>query len=342
VSDGTPRTIRWGIVGCGEVAEVKSGPGFQKAAHSTLVAVMRRDAARAEDFARRHGVPRWHTDADAIFEAPDIDAVYIATLPDTHREYALRCAAAGKAVYVEKPMAMDAAECDAMIATCASASVPLWVGYYRRALPRFLAVRDRVRDGAIGAVREVVSRQSQRASTPGSGARAWRADPARSGGGAFFEGAVHTLDFLDFLFGPLEVVRAHAESRGGDARLEDRVDAGYRFAGGVTGSGAWDFAAAADFEFNEIIGTTGRIRYSTTRDVPIELWRGDTLERIAIADPPHVHQPLIQTIVDELNGHGRCPSTGVSAARTARVVDAALQSLRARSQAGDAAARGGG
>ena len=241
MSEGTPRTIRWGIVGCGEVAEVKSGPGFQKAAHSTLVAVMRRDAARAEDFARRHGVPRWHTDADAIFEAPDIDAVYIATLPDTHREYALRCAAAGKAVYVEKPMAMDAGECDAMVAACAAAGVPLWVGYYRRALPRFLAVRDRLREGAIGEVREVVSRQSQRAATPGSGVRAWRADPARSGGGAFFEGAVHTLDFLDFLFGPLEVVDAHAESRAGDARLEDRVDASYRFAGGVAGRGSWDF-----------------------------------------------------------------------------------------------------
>jgi predicted dehydrogenase len=318
--------VRWGIIGCGEVAEIKSGPGFQKARDSTLVAVMRRDAARAEDFARRHGVPRWHTDADAILEAPDIDAVYVATLPDTHLDYARRAAAAGKAVYVEKPMAMSHAECEAMIAACAAAGVPLWVGYYRRALPRFLAVRERIEAGAIGRVREVVSRQAQRA--PPAGGDAWRRDPARSGGGAFFEGAVHTLDFLDFLFGPLAVVEARAASRNGDPRLEDLVEARYRFASGVEGRGHWDFAAAGDAEFNEVVGDEGRIRFSTTRDVPIELWRGERRETLPIADPPHVHQPLIQTIVDELKDRGRCPSTGISAARTAAVVDVVLMPLR--------------
>lgn len=327
MSSRAARTIRWGIIGCGEVAEVKSGPGFQKAAHSTLVAVMRRDAARAEDFARRHGVPRWHTDADAILEASDIDAVYIATLPKTHHDYALRAAAAGKAVYVEKPMAMDAAECDAMIAACAAAGVPLWVAYYRRALPRFLAVRDLLREGAIGEVREVVSMQIQRAPDPRAPG-AWRLDTARAGGGPFFEGVVHKLDVLDFLFGPMEVVTSSANARGEDPRLEDLVDARYRFATGVTGQGHWDFAADAHREFNEVVGTHGRLRFSTTRDVPIECWRGDACQVIPITDPVHVHQPLIQTIVDEQNGMGRCPSTGQSAARTARVVDRMLAPLR--------------
>jgi 1,5-anhydro-D-fructose reductase (1,5-anhydro-D-mannitol-forming) len=327
VSSRAPRTIRWGIIGCGEVAEVKSGPAFQKATHSTLVAVMRRDAARAEDFARRHGVPRWHTDADAILEAPDIDAVYIATLPDTHRDYAERAAAAGKAVYVEKPMAMNAAECDAMIAACATAGVPLWVGYYRRALPRFLAVRDLLREGAIGEVREVVSTQTERAPDPRAPG-AWRRDAARAGGGPFFEGVVHTLDLLDFLYGPMEVVASTARARGEDCRLEDLVEARYRFASGVIGRGRWDFAAHADCEVNEIVGTRGRLRFSTTRDVPIECWRSDGREVIPLADPPHVHQPLIQTIVDEFNGLGHCPSTGESAARTARVVDRILAPLR--------------
>jgi predicted dehydrogenase len=325
VSSAASRPIRWGIIGCGEVAEVKSGPGFYKARDSTLVAVMRRDAARAEDFARRHGVPRWHADADAILEARDIDAVYVATLPDTHLDYARRAAAAGKAVYVEKPMAMSAGECDAMIAACAAAGVALWVGYYRRALPRFLAVRERIEAGAIGRVREVVSAQQQRA--PEDARAAWRRDPARAGGGPFFEGAVHTLDFLDYLFGPMTVVAARATSRG-DPRLEDFVEARYRFASGVEGRGRWDFAAAADAEYNEIVGDEGRLRFSTTRDVPIELWRGERRDTVPIVDPPHVHQPLIQTIVDEQNGHGRCPSTGVTAARTAAIVDEVLASLR--------------
>src|SRR5581483_9122039 len=117
-----------------DVTEVKSGPALYKAAHSTLRAVMRRNGALAADYARRHGVARWHDDADAILRADDIDAVYVATLPDTHCDYVLRCAAAGKPVYVEKPMAMNPAECAAMIAACAKARVPLFVAYYRRAL----------------------------------------------------------------------------------------------------------------------------------------------------------------------------------------------------------------
>ena len=100
-------TVRWGIVGCGDVTEVKSGPGFQKARGSALVAVMRRDAAKAEDYARRHGVPRWYADADALVHDPEVDAVYVATPPSTHCDYTRARRAAGKPVYVEKPMALD-------------------------------------------------------------------------------------------------------------------------------------------------------------------------------------------------------------------------------------------
>ena len=321
------KTIRWGIIGCGDVTEVKSGPGFYKADHSRLVAVMRRDGALAADYARRHGVPRWHDDADAIITAPDIDAVYIATMPDTHRDYVLRCAAAGKAVLVEKPMAMDHAECREMIAACAAANVPLWVAYYRRALPRFLAVRDMVRDGTIGAVRLVISRQFQR--LPSTASLPWRVDAVHSGGGLFVDMAVHTLDFLDFAFGPIEAVRGFAANQGGAYGPEDVVLASCRFARGIYGSGTWCYAADIDDEYNEIVGEKGRIRFSTSKPVPIRLTRGDATEELPVDDPPHVHQPLIQSIVDELNGRGACPSTGVTAARTTWVTDQILREYRA-------------
>ena len=324
------RTIRWGIIGCGDVTEKKSGPAFAKAAHSQLLAVMRRNGALAADYARRHGVPRWHDDADAILEAPDIDAVYIATLTDSHREYTLR-AAAGEPVYVEKPMGMSPAECDDMIAACRAAGVALWVGYYRRALPRFLAVRDLIAAGAIGDVRMVVSRQLQRlpaADQFAGGSVPWRVNPALSGGGFFFEGACHTFDFLDFLFGPIVDVRGFAANRAGAYRPEDTVTASYRFASGVYGSGIWCFAADVDEEYNEVVGATGRIRFSTTAPVPIRILRGEDVEDYPVGDPEHVHQPLIQTIVDEMNGQGTCPATGESGARTARVMDALLADFR--------------
>ncbi len=156
------KTIRWGMIGCGDVAEVKSGPGFCKADHSRLVAVMRRNGKLAADYARRHDVSRWHDDADAIILSPDIDAVYIATLTESHCDYTLRCARAGKPVYVEKPMAMNHGECLEMIAACRAARVPLWVGYYRRARPRVRKVKQKLDDRARGAVRRVATRHFQR------------------------------------------------------------------------------------------------------------------------------------------------------------------------------------
>jgi predicted dehydrogenase len=328
------KTIRWGMIGCGDVTERKSGPAFGKATRSELVAVMRRNGALAADYAKRHGVARWHDDADAIIRAPDIDAIYIATLTDTHRAYTKRCAAAGKPVYVEKPMGMNHAECLDMIAACRAAGVPLWVGYYRRALPRFLAVRDLIVAGAIGEVRMVISRQFQR--PPGAeqfagGAVPWRVNPDLSGGGFFFEGACHTFDFLDFLFGPIEEVRAFAGNHAHAYRAEDVVAATYRFASGVFGSGVWCYTADFDQEYNEIVGTHGRIRFSTSQPVPIRIYHDDMMEELSVGDPFHVHQPLIQTIVDELNGNGKCASTGESAARTAKVMEEILADFRARS-----------
>ena len=326
------KTVRWGIIGCGDVTEIKSGPALYKAAHSQLVAVMRRDGARAADFARRHNVPRWHDDAEAIIRAPDIDAVYVATTPDSHCDFVLRCAAAGKPVLVEKPMAMNIAECERMNAACAAAGVPLWVAYYRRALPRFLKIRDLLQDGAIGQVRMVTSRQfrtmegamqSSQRSTP------WRVDTARSGGGLFVDMVSHTLDFLDFVLGPIEQVRAFAGNQAGAYRAEDIVAATYRFASGVYGTGAFCYAADRAEEWTEIVGDAGRIRFSALTAVPIVLTRGDKVEEFPVGDPPHVHQPLVESIVDELNGNAPCASTGISAARTTRVIDAILDEFRA-------------
>jgi predicted dehydrogenase len=185
-----------------------------------------------------------------------------------------------------------------MIAACRAAKVPLWVGYYRRALPRFLAVRDLIAAGVIGEVRMVTSRQLQR--PPGAdqfaaGAVPWRVNPDLSGGGFFFEGACHTLDFLEFLFDPITDVRAFAGNQGGAYRPEDIVNATYRFASGVFGSGAWCYTADVDEEYNEILGTKGRIRFSTTQPVPIRIFHGNIVEELPVADPDHVHQPLIQT-----------------------------------------------
>ena len=134
--------VRWGIIGCGNVTEYKSGPAFQKIRNSELVAVMRRNGKLARNYAYRHHVPKWYDDADKLIDDPDINAVYIATPPSSHLEYALRLIKAGKPVYVEKPMARSFAECQQMLQASATADIPLFVAYYRRALPRFLKIKE--------------------------------------------------------------------------------------------------------------------------------------------------------------------------------------------------------
>ena len=323
------RIIRWGFIGCGDVTEVKSGPAFNKIEGSTVVAVMSRNESRARDYAQRHGIPRWHDDADAVIEADDIDAVYVATPPNSHHAYTLRCAAAGKPVYVEKPLGVTHEETLDMIRACDAAGVKLWVAYYRRALPRFLKVRDLVENGAVGDVRAIRSERVE--PTPHHPVATWRTDPAVGGGGRFVDEVSHALDFFDFLFGPVEETHGFADAKSGAYRgTEDIVVATYRFSSGVLGSGSWCFAGDRSYETNEIIGSSGRIHFSVARPTPVQLIKGGEVETFPIDDPPHVQEPLIRTVVDELNGVGTCPSPGVAGARTTWVMERILAGFQSR------------
>ncbi|MEN9813486.1 MAG: Glucose--fructose oxidoreductase precursor, partial [Verrucomicrobiota bacterium] len=215
-----PGIVRWGILGCGDVTEIKSGPGFQLATGSRLVAVMRRNGALAADYARRHGVPRWYDQAEALIADPEVDAVYIATPPEAHESCARQVAAAGKPAYVEKPMARSVAECDRMIAAFAARGVPLHVAYYRRALPRFLQVKQWLDEGAIGRITGVDYHHASPAHRTAAG---WRTDVRTAGAGLFFDLGSHALDLIDFLVGPLTDVSGRARNAGRPQEAEDSV-----------------------------------------------------------------------------------------------------------------------
>jgi predicted dehydrogenase len=317
--------VRWGIIGCGDVTEVKSGPGFQKATGSQLTAVMRRNGELAKDYAQRHRVPKWYDSAEALIADSEVDAVYIATPPAFHKEYTLLAARAGKPVYVEKPMANNEAECQDMIRACADAGVPLFVAYYRRMQPRFRKVKELLDQGVIGDVRVVNTVHHTRPANP-EGKGAWRLQPELGGGGLFPDLASHTLDLLDYFLGPIRQVRGIASNQAGRYAAEDIVSTVYTFESGVHGVGSWCFEAALHEDRNEIVGSKGKIVYSTFQDEPIRLITPEGTQEWSIEQPEHVQLPLIQSIVDELRDTGGCcPSTGVSAARTNRVMDMVLQ-----------------
>lgn len=330
--DHDAKTIRWGIIGCGNVTEVKSGPAFQKAGYSALVAVMRRDGAKARDYAQRHGVARWYDDAAALIADPEVDAVYVATPPFTHKPYALMAIAAGKPVYVEKPMAMDAAECAAIIDAARVAKVPVFVAYYRRMLPRFHKVRELLFDArAIGAPRAVhvvyAKPHDPRYDDP-QGPH-WHVRPEISGGGLFMDLGCHTLDILDWLFGPITGVSGHASNQRGTYAAEDSVAMSFAFGNGMLGTGLWNFDSLRRQDSIEVIGDAGRLSFATFGDGPIHLENAAGVREFHLENPLHIQQPLIETIVVELNGRvGACPSTAESAARTSRVMDEVLRDYR--------------
>ena len=324
------KTIRWGFIGCGAVTERKSGPGFQRAENSTVTKVMRRSGEKAADYARRHKIPAWTDDAENLVHDSDVDAIYVATPPGSHLRYTRMAAAAGKPVYVEKPMARSYLECEQMVTACREAQVPLFVAYYRRTLPRFIEVKEWLSQDRIGDIHSVSILQTQPPSADDTNRNAppWRLNSDLSGGGKFVDLACHTLDILDFLLGPISDISGEADNRGGLYPVEDTVSARFRFASGIPAVGLWSYIAHETIDRVEILGSCGKITISTFGNSPILLVSRQEAESLVIPNPDPIQQPLIQSIVDQLNGCGICPSSGESAARTSLVMDRILHKWR--------------
>jgi len=311
--------IRWGMIGCGSVTEVKSGPGFQKAEGSSLVAVMRRNGALAADYAKRHGVPKHYDDAQSLIDDDEVDAIYIATPPAYHYGYTLRAARAGKPVYCEKPMGLNAEQSNNMVEACKQAGVPLFCAYYRRALPKYLHVKKLIDSSTLGPVRAVhiLMQQSIKEEDYKDGG-IWRVNPEISGGGKFHDVGSHALDLIDWILGPIEEAHGEGMNQSKTYAADDMVYGHFRTESGIAGTGLWCFNTFRDEDKTEIFCEKGKLTYSVL-DIaaPILLETEKGVETIAVDDPPmHVAQPLIQTVVNHLLGKGLCESTGESALRT--------------------------
>lgn len=318
------KTVRWGMIGCGDVAERKSGPAFYKAPGSALVAVMGRRAEQVEDYATRHGIARHYTDADALINDPEVDAVYIATPPDSHHAYALKVAAAGKHCCVEKPMSLNATQSRAMQQAFETAGLHLFVSYYRRSLPRFLQVRDWLQQGRIGEVRQL----NWTFTRPPSAADRerldnWRTDPSIAGAGYFADMASHGLDLFQFLLGDITEVKGLAGQQAGLYETEDAVSGIWRFANGALGMGCWNFVAGHHEDRVEIIGSEGTIRFAVFAEQSLRLEGNEQLE-VFIENPPHIQWFHVLGMNAHIRGEARHPALASEALKTDWVMDSIL------------------
>ncbi|PKL90260.1 MAG: oxidoreductase [Ignavibacteriae bacterium HGW-Ignavibacteriae-2] len=325
------KEVRWGFIGCGDVTEIKSGPAFNKISRSQIIAVMRRDGEKAKDYAKRHNIPKWYNDASALINDPDINAIYVATPPSTHAEYTIKSAEAGKAVYVEKPMAASYNECLRMIDSCEKNNVPLFVAYYRRRLPQFVKVKELIDSGIIGEVKflNIALHLKPYAVDFEKDNLPWRVKPEIAGSGYFYDLASHQFDYLDFLFGVIAEASGCKNNQAGLYDAEDVVTASWIFGNGILGSGSWCFTAPDGHEKDqiEIIGSKGKIVFPTFNRDPINLFSDNINEKFINDWPMHVHQPLLESVISELLGNGISPSTGKTAARTNWVMDRILKKI---------------
>jgi predicted dehydrogenase len=318
--------IKWGIIGCGNVTEVKSGPAFNRVKNSSLVAVMRRDAEKAADYAERHNVPKWYGSADDLINDPEINAIYIATPPDAHEELAVKAMRAGKPVYIEKPMARDAAECDRINEESRKTGVPVFVAYYRRSLDYFQKLKELIDNKVIGDVRFVnicLQWQPYDEEVGEDAKPRWRVNSAISGGGHFHDLASHQFDFLEYVFGPVKYAAGIARNQAGLYEADDIVVANFEFESGILGNGSWCYTINKEQreDIGQIIGSKGRISFSFFEKFDIKVETEAGTEVFTIPYPAHVQEQLIDQIVRDLRGEGKSPSTGETGARANLIMD---------------------
>ena len=318
------RIIRWGFTGCGNVVETKSGKGFQNVQNSEIHAILRRDIHRAQASAKQYGCPFFYDDIHDLLANPEIDAVYINTPPGLHYEQAMLCCKARKAAYIEKPLARNLDEASRIVRCFTENDIPLFVAHYRRALPRFIEIKRILDSGEIGKPLEVCFRMT-RTYAPVED-ETWMYNPVLSGGGRFFDVAPHTIDILIFLFGDFVEVAGSATNNRPEYLVEDMVVMSFKTQTGVVGTVNFNSVSDVNGDRMTIYGTSGTVEFSMHADDTVTVHSFGKTRSFEMKTPEYIEEPLIATVVAELLGYGYCPSRGMDALPSVRVIDTVLDS----------------
>jgi 1,5-anhydro-D-fructose reductase (1,5-anhydro-D-mannitol-forming) len=321
--------IRWGIIGCGNVTELKSGPAYKLTQGFELKAVMRRDLNLLKDYAQRHQIEKYYTQADALINDPEIDAVYIATPPDSHLYYALKVADAGKPCCIEKPLTPSYAESLKIYETFRDKNIPLFTAYYRRSLPRFEQINTWLKEHKIGEIRTINWQFCKPPSaTDLSETYNWRTDVEIAPGGYFDDLASHGLDLFTHLLGNIKDVFGISLNQQNIYDAKDAIVACWVHENGVTGSGNWNFGSGTNEDIVEIKGSKGKITFAVFNEISIILETEEENIELFIDHPKHIQMPHVENmkkhLLEENYTH---PSSGLSGLHTSWVMDKILGNI---------------
>ncbi|MGH1543535.1 MAG: Gfo/Idh/MocA family protein [Arenicella sp.] len=319
------KMIRWGMIGCGSVAEKKSGPAYQQVEGFELSAVMRRNGELAQDYAHRHGVAISTSSADDIIGDNDIDAVYVATPPDSHVFYGLQVAEAGKICCIEKPLATNYEDALLVCNAFKQRGIALFVAYYRRSLPRFNKVKELLDKQWIGEVRHISWHLNKPASQVDLSKESnWRTDRAVAQGGYFDDLASHGLDLFAYLLGEFLQVKGVAVNQQGLYNSSDAISACWVHKQGVTGAGSWNFGGFSRQDKVVVYGRDGEISFSVFDEPPIVVDSQTMSREFFIENPEHIQLPHVAGMRDHLLGEFNHPSSGATALHTQWVMQQIL------------------
>ena len=320
------KKINWGILGCGDVTEVKSGPAFSKVKNSSLTAVMRRDTEKAKDYAHRHHVPKWYDNAEKLINDPDVNAIYIATPPSSHEEYTLEAIAAGKPVYVEKPMTVNFDSATKMMNAAKEKNIKLVVAHYRREQPYFKKIKQVLDEKFIGDIRfarldfykKLLSHEELKLPK-----NAWRVDTSIAGGGLFHDLAPHQLDLMYYFFGFVENATGFSTNQSHRYNADDVVSGNIHFKNGVMFNGLWCFNVGIQNEKDscEIAGSEGKISFSVFGQQKLSVTKNSETEITVFKPLKHVQQPMIEKVVDYFLDEGPNPCSAEDGVEVMRLID---------------------
>ena len=294
------KILNWGLIGAGDIARKRIAPALRDLSKCNFVSVCRSKSELAEQFAKEFGAKKWFADWRELLKDDEIDAVYIATPVFLHKEQTIFAAEHGKHVLCEKPMALNLAECDEMIAACKANNVKLGIAYYRRFYPVIERIKQLIASGELGQIAVVQINAFEYFEPTEENPRRWLIEKAKSGGGPLMDFGCHRLEVLTHLFGEIAVCKSIVSNDIFKREVEDTATVLLRFRNGTNAVLSITHSALKPQDTLDIYGTKGSIHIPILNQGEMKLRIGN-VETVEFHPPnSNVHLPLINSFTESV------------------------------------------
>ncbi len=306
-------TIRWGLIGASDIAATRMVPAFNSLEGTSVDAVVSSNPERAREYAARNAIPRAYAALDELLADPEIDAVYISTTNEHHRDQAIAAATAGKHILSEKPLALTLEDALAMERACIEHGVVFGTNHHLRNAATHRTIRRLVSEGQIG--QPLAARVFHAVYLPPR-LQGWRLTNPHSGGGVVLDITVHDVDTLRFDLDddPIEVTAMIANHGMAGPGLPDSAMTIMRFSGDVLAQTHDAFTIGNARTGFEVHGSEGSIRCTEAMtqepDGDVFLIRSGKEAQVDIGERENLYVRSIRRFNEAIRGEGEPAATG--------------------------------